>query len=547
MKILMVSSEVEPFAKSGGLGDAVAALSRALARAGHEVKVVLPRYSIVDKSKLEVGGDPLSVPMGASGGKAARAEKAGLYKAYLPGSTAELYFLDHCGYFCREGLYGPKARSDYPDNPERFAFLCRGAFSLCRALSWSPDVLHAHDWQAALAPVFLRHGEAHGEFERTKSVLSIHNLGYQGLYPKDCFPAFGLPWELFYGAGFEFYDKVNILKAGISSASCLTTVSPSYAREIQTPAAGFGLDGLLRFRSADLVGILNGVDFDVWDPETDLRIPARYSTAKMAGKDACKAALQKEFGLPVSPDKPLVGMVGRLTDQKGVVELFGSPGGSAYSICADMDVQLAVLGSGDKWCEDEVRALSARVPNFKAKVGFDDKLAHLVEAGSDFFLMPSRYEPCGLNQMYSLRYGTLPIVHRTGGLADTVENYNQDTGAGTGFTFDDLTPRSIYDTLGWAVWAWYNRREHIVAMRERAMGRRFSWDRSAGEYAKLYECAMAGRCGGASVGPVKAPEPAAAGRTAPKASRREAPKSSARGSSKAVSKARAKPRRSAES
>ena len=210
----------------------------------------------------------------------------------------------------------------------------------------------------------------------------------------------------------------------------------------------------------------------------------------MAGKDKCKAVLQKEFGLRPDAGKPLIGMVGRLTDQKGVGELFGPLYGSAYRICAEMDLQFVLVGSGDKWCEDELRALSGRLPNFKAVIGFDERLAHLVEAGSDFFLMPSRYEPCGLNQMYSLRYGTLPIVHRTGGLADTVENYNQDTGAGTGFMFDLLTPRSIYDTVGWAAWAWYNRREHVLAMRERAMGRRFSWDRSAEEYGKLYERAL---------------------------------------------------------
>jgi starch synthase len=503
MNILMVSSEVVPFAKSGGLGDAVSALSRALSRAGHEVKVILPRYASIDRSKLEIVEGEITAAIGASGLASGREERAGVYKSYLPGSTVEVYFLEHERYYCREGYYGSKTQGDCPDNPERFAFLCRAAFALCRKLAWAPDVLHAHDWQAALAPVFLRHGEGVGEFSKTKSVLSIHNLGYQGVYAKDCFSSFLLPWELFHGAGFEFFDKVNLLKAGISSADCLSTVSPSYAREIQTPDSGFGLDGLLRFRSADLVGILNGVDLDEWDPETDLRIPARYSSAKIAGKHVCKAALQKEFGLPVSPEKPLVGMVGRLTDQKGVVELFGPPEGVASRICADMDVQFALIGTGDKWCEDEVRSLSSRLPNFKAKVGFDDALAHLVESGSDFFLMPSRYEPCGLNQMYSLRYGTLPIVHRTGGLSDTVENYNQDTGAGTGFTFDDLTPRAIYDTVGWAVWAWYNRREHIKAMCARAMEKRFSWDHAAAEYAALYTRA-AGRSAAGASGAAKA-------------------------------------------
>ncbi len=491
MKILMVSSEAEPFAKAGGLGDAVSALSRALSRAGHEVRVVLPRYYCIDRSKLEAVDGPLGVKMGGPSGCE---EWAGVYKSYLPGSTVEVYFVDHERYFGRDGIYGSKAEPDFPDNPERFAFLCRASFGLCRRLGWIPDILHAHDWPGSLAPVFLRHEEANSEFAKTASVLTIHNLGYQGVYPKEAFAAFRLPWELFHGAGFEFFDKVNLLKAGLLSADILTTVSPSYAREIQTPASGFGLDGLLRHRSSDLVGILNGVDLDEWDPETDLRIPARYSPSKMAGKDKCKAALQKELGLPVDSTKPLVGMVGRLTEQKGVGELFGPLYGSAYRVCADMALQFAVLGSGEKWCEDELRALSGRLPNFKAIIGFDERLAHLVEAGSDFFLMPSRYEPCGLNQMYSLRYGTLPIVHRTGGLSDTVENYNQDTGAGTGFTFDQLTPRAVYDTVGWAVWAWYNRKEHVAAMRARAMAKRFSWEHSAAEYAKLYQCAIERGC-----------------------------------------------------
>jgi starch synthase len=488
MKILMVSSEATPFVKSGGLGDAVAALSRSLSRAGHDVKLVLPRYSGIDKSKLEVIEGPLGVRMGRKEGEAE--EWASVYKSYLPGSAVEVYFIDHERFFCREGLYGTRAEPDYNDNPERFAFFCRSAFQLCRRLSWIPDVLHAHDWQGALAPVFLKHDEAKGAFAKTVSVLSIHNLGYQGVYDKGNFDCFGLPWELFHGAGFEFYDKINLLKSGISSADCLSTVSPTYAREVQMPDSGFGLDGLLRSRSADLVGILNGVDLDEWNPEADLRIPERYSASKLAGKETCKAALQKEFGLEASPRRPLIGMVCRLTDQKGVGELFGPLYGSAFRICQDMDLQFAVLGSGEKWCEDELRSLSAKLPNFRAKIGFDEKLAHLVEAGADFFLMPSRYEPCGLNQMYSLRYGTLPIVHRTGGLADTVENYNQDSGAGTGFAFDNLTPRAIFDTVGWAVWAWYNRGEHIKAMRVRAMEKRFSWDHAAAEYAKLYERAI---------------------------------------------------------
>ena len=234
----------------------------------------------------------------------------------------------------------------------------------------------------------------------------------------------------------------------------------------------------------------NGVDLDEWDPETDKLLPARYSATDLRGKAACKEALQREMGLELDPSVPLFGMVTRLTDQKGVAELFGPTYGSAFSLCNDMDLQFVILGSGEAWCEAELQSLSMRLPNFKARIGYSEKLAHLVEAGADFFLMPSRYEPCGLNQMYSLRYGTLPIVRRTGGLADTVSNYDQDTGNGTGFMFDQLSPRSIYDTAGWAVWAWYNRKEHIEAMRIRAMHKVFSWDKAAVEYLALYDDAL---------------------------------------------------------
>lgn len=493
MKILMVTSEVAPFAKSGGLADAVAALSRALSRAGHEVKILLPRYYSIDRSALELLPGAFGVPLGPGLGEAWTA----LYRSTLPGSNVPVYFLDYERYYGRDGIYGTKAEPDFRDNPARFALLSRAAFQLCRRLDWKPDIFHAHDWPSSLVPVYLRHGTEKNEFAGAASILSIHNLGYQGIYEKESFPAFGLPWELFYGAGFEHYDRVNMLKAGLASADCLATVSPTYAREIQTPALGAGLDGLLRCRSSDLVGILNGVDSSDWDPATDRFIPANFSGSRMAGKAVCKRELQKAFGLPADPGKPLLAVVARLTDQKGIAELFGPLYGCAAELCTSMDIQFVVRGSGEKWCESELVSLSGHIPNFKAQIGYDEKAAHLIEAGADFFLMPSRYEPCGLNQMYSLHYGTLPIVHRTGGLADTVENYNQETGAGTGFVFDNLTPRSIYDTCGWAVWAYYNKKSHIAAMRRRGMALDFSWDRPAEEYSRLYshalECAKARR------------------------------------------------------
>ena len=474
----MVSSEATPFAKSGGLADAVSALSRALSRLGHDVRIVMPRYGTVPTQGLVTLPKALSVLMGGS------VESAVVYQGQLPDSAVPVYFIDHEGFFARDGIYGSKAEPDYADNPRRFAFLSRSAFRLCEAIRWKPDVFHAHDWPSAFVPVYKRHSEP--SFASATSVLSIHNLGYQGIYPKTAFPYFGLPWELFHGAGFEYYDSVNLLKAGISCADRLSTVSPTYAREIQTPLLGCTLDGLLRARSSSLVGILNGVDVGDWNPAEDHYLPARYSMSDLSGKAACKAALQKEFGLAVAPDKPLFGMVSRLTDQKGIGELFGPTYGCAARLCLDMDLQFVIQGTGESWCEAEIGSLSSRIPNFKAKVGYSERLAHLIEAGSDFFMMPSRYEPCGLNQMYSLRYGTLPVARRTGGLADTISNFDQETGSGTGFLFDQLTPRAIYDTAGWAVWAYYNRPDQIAAMRNRAMKLEFSWEASAREYEVLY-------------------------------------------------------------
>jgi starch synthase len=280
---------------------------------------------------------------------------------------------------------------------------------------------------------------------------------------------------------------MNFLKAGLWSADTLNTVSRHYAEETKTSAYGSRMDGILRYRAADYRGILNGIDIDIWNPGKDSYIPKPYSAADLTGKAAAKAELQKEFGLLENPDVPIIGMITRLTDQKGVGELFGPAYGSAYSICHDMDLQMVILGTGVSWCENEIHSLSSRLHNFKGKTSYSEKLSHLIEAGSDFLLMPSRYEPSGLNQMYSLIYGTIPIVRNTGGLADTVENFDEESGKGTGFKFDDLTPQSIYNTVGWAVWAWYNRREQIEAMRLRGMKKDFSWKSSAKEYVAMYE------------------------------------------------------------
>lgn len=491
MKILMVSAEAVPFAKTGGLADAVSALALSLSKLGHDVKIVMPRYYKIDRRNLVKLDGPLGVPVGTG------QEWTAVYTALLPGSkNVHVYFLDHENCFGRDGVYGTKAEPDFFDNPYRFSLLCHGSLQVCNKLSWFPDIVHAHDWSAGLAPVLVKHVcRQQSAFSHTASVFTIHNMGYQGVYGKEKFADLGIDWGLYYGAGFERNGAINFLQAGISSADMVTTVSPTYAREIQTPEGGFGLDGLLRVRSDVVKGIVNGVDTDVWNPEKDKLIPANYSKENMSGKAECKKALQEYFGLAVRPDVPVVGMIGRLVSQKGIAEVVAPTYGSLWRICTSMDVQFVLLGSGERWAEDEINSLQSKLPNFRAKIGYSESISHLIEAGSDFFLMPSRYEPCGLNQMYSELYGTLPIVRRTGGLADTVQNYNEHTGEGTGFMFDQLTPQSVYDTVGWAVWAYYNKKEHILNMRKRAMSQDFTWTKSCRSYEDVYKEALLRGCG----------------------------------------------------
>ena len=489
MKILMVTAETVPFAKTGGLADMVSALAIQLSKMGHDVKIVMPRYYKIDRSKLTKLEGPMAIAAGQVETWSA------VYTTTMPGcDSLPVYFIDHEQCFGRDGVYGVPSETDFHDNPYRFAVLNHGAFQLCRKLNWYPDVIHCHDWSACLAPVILKHVCRYCGFEKTASVLTIHNQGYQGQYSKESFNSLGIDWGLYYGAGFEHNGGINFLQAGVSSADMITTVSPTYAKEIQTPDGGFGMDGLLRVRKEVIKGILNGADLKEWNPKTDKKIPANYSAKNMKGKAVCKEELQKKMGLEVDPDIPVIGIVTRLADQKGIAEIFAPSYGSIYSVCNDMRVQVVVLGSGEAWCENEIKNLQSKLPNFRAYIGYDDALSHLIEAGSDFFLMPSKYEPCGLNQIYSMLYGTLPIVRKTGGLADTVDNYNQDTGDGTGFVFEQLTPRAIYDTVGWAVWAYYNKKDHIKKMQQTGMKKTFGWDEAAEKYLEVYKEALFRGC-----------------------------------------------------
>lgn len=490
MKILMVSAEVVPFAKTGGLADAVTALAGNLSNQGHEVKIVMPRYYKIDRKDLTPLEGAMGVPVGLG------QEWTEVYTTKIKEfPNVDVYFIDHEQCYGRNGIYGDRPDTDYYDNPYRFSLLAHGAFQVCNKLQWFPDIVHAHDWSAGLATVLLKHVcRYQPAFSHTASVYTIHNLGYQGVYGKDKFTDLGIDWGLYYGAGFERNGAINFLQAGISCADMVTTVSPTYAKEIQTMEGGFGLDGLLRVRSDVVRGIVNGVDVATWNPKTDKLIPANYDMNDLSGKAKCKAELQKQFGLPVDPNVPVIGMVGRLVSQKGIAEVFAPTFGCAYEMCSKMNIQLVVIGTGEKWCEDEIRNLQSKLPNFRALIGYSEKMSHLVESGSDFFLMPSQYEPCGLNQMYSELYGTLPIVRRTGGLADTVQNYNEQTGEGTGFMFDSLTPRAIFDTVGWAVWAYYNKKDHIAKMQKCAMSQDFTWKASCDQYLEVYKEAIKRGC-----------------------------------------------------
>jgi starch synthase len=470
MEILFVASEVAPFSKTGGLGDVAAALPRALAARGHAVSVVTPRYGSIDPERwgLKVVHRELDV----------RGEPASLW---VKKDRAPIYFVEHERYFgSRRGLYGDGG-GDHADNAERFAYLARAALAVPSAMKLRPQIVHVNDWQTGLVPFLLRHEHAHDPaLAGARTVFTIHNLAYQGVFPKSVVPVLGLPWDVFRYEAMEFWDQLSFMKAALTFADALTTVSPSYAREILTPEGGASLDAVLRHRAEDLTGILNGVDTHEWDPAADPHLPAHYGADDLSGKAKVKAAVQAELGLPVRPDVPLVTMVSRLADQKGV-DLVAA----ALPALLDHDVQVALLGSGDRRYEEAfARAARDRPDRMAARIGFDEGLAHRLEAGGDVFLMPSRFEPCGLNQMYSLRYGTVPVVRAVGGLEDTISDYDGWMG-GTGFKFRDYTPHALVSAVRRALDVYRDRRAWASLVR-RGMAEDNSWERSGERYEALY-------------------------------------------------------------
>jgi starch synthase len=470
--------------KTGGLGDVVGALPRALARCGVDVRIVMPLYAGMPWDAFERLEGPITVPMWF--GPAHAAVRLGR----LPRSEVPVYCLEYNRYFDRPYLYGPPTDA-YADNLERFTFLSRGALELVKALGWLPDVIHAHDWQTALVPVYVDTVEWAKPLHASATVYTIHNLAYQGVFDGGGVFITGLGREHYHARELEHFGALNLTKGALYHSTLLGTVSPTYAREIQTGAFGCGLDGVLAERHDDLVGILNGIDTDEWNPATDPHLPARFDKRSLGSKAVCKAALQREAGLPVRPEVPLFAFIGRLTSQKGIDVL-----AHALDRILAWDGQWVLLGTGDPDAEQFFAATARMRPDrFCAWLRFDEARAHRVEAGADFFLMPSRFEPCGLNQMYSLRYGTLPIVRATGGLADTVTNYDEASGGGTGFVFQDLMPDAVANTVGWAISTWYERRAHITRMQRRGMAQDFSWDRAARAYEALYRRAYERRRG----------------------------------------------------
>jgi len=490
LKILMAASEAAPLAKTGGLADVAGALTLELARQGHDVRLALPRYRWAGGAAPRL--DPwttLAVPV-AAGAVAALVER-GPYPSRRD-TRARVYAIRYDPFFDRPGLY-QEGGGDYPDNLARFAFFSRAVMELIAALGaeegWTPDVLHVHDWQTALCPVYLKtlyaERSAHA---RTASLLTVHNLGFQGIFPAADYALTGLDERLFGLQGLEFYGRVSLLKGGLLFADFLNTVSPTYAREIQTAELGFGLDGVLRERSGRLVGIVNGIDTDDWNPAADPHLPRGYSAADPSGKRTCKRALQRELALPVR-NVPLLAMVSRLTAQKGV-DLVAE----VLPELLALDVQVVVLGTGEPMYERLLCDLAGRdTAKLAVRIGFDEPLAHRIQAGADLFLMPSRYEPCGLSQLYSLRYGTIPIVRRTGGLADTVVGYSPlavREGRATGFLFGEARAEDLLSTILLALKVKKDAGEWARLMRA-AMATDVSWSRSAATYVELYRRILA--------------------------------------------------------
>ncbi len=481
LSILMVSAEAHPLAKVGGLADVMGALPRALAKRGHDVRIALPFYKTINEKGLSVGrikgADAIDIALGDST-VAARA-----FSTRLPGSRIEVYLIANEDLFGRDGIYGdPTSGIPYDDNAERFVFFSRAVLRLLKLRGWEPDIIHCHDHQTGFIPAWLRHPATGIRFsERLRTIFTIHNLAYQGSYPKEIGYKAGFGEDMLKPmGGIEFHGEVNMMKAGINFADTITAVSPTYSKEIQTPEFGYGLEGVLRSRSEQLVGILNGADYSIWNPASDKLIPCRYDRREPGGKQTCRSQLVERLGLSIGNGTPLVGMISRLVAQKGF-DIFAE----AFDRLMALDMGFAILGLGDKTYHDMLTKAAAKYPKrVSLNLAFDEELAHQIEAGCDMFLMPSKYEPCGLNQMYSMKYATIPIVRKTGGLADTVLDFD-GSDQSTGFVFEEYSSRALLGAMERARKA-FGEREMWTGLMDRAMSQDFSWDRSAATYEEVY-------------------------------------------------------------
>ena len=488
LRVLFVASECAPYAKCGGLGDVVASLPKALRKLGVDARVALPLYRTVSKEKYGLEEDPPCLA-NCGGGEV---NGCGIWRGTADGGVP-VWFVEHNRFFDRGGVYDENG-VEFGDNAFRFGLLCMAAAQVCRDRGWMPDVVHVHDWPTAVFPALLDSWrKAKTPLGWAASVLTIHNQSYQGYSHASALGYLGLGQEYYTPDGLEAWGKINLLKGGIAYADAITTVSPTYAEEILREPGGNGLSEYLRRRKRDFGGILNGADYDVWNPETDRLIPANYRANSLIGKGQCKLELQAQAGLAQDAAVPLFGIVTRLAQQKGT----GLMREALPRALDGTNAQLAMLGSGDGDDENFFRWLARRYPGrVSAEIGYSEELSHRIQAGADFFLMPSLFEPCGLTQMYSLRYGSLPVVHATGGLEDTVEQYEPGAEVGTGFKFRTPTAEGFFGAMRLAAETWSMRPSDVTRMRERAMQVRFDWEESARKYLDVYRRVALKRAGG---------------------------------------------------
>lgn len=479
MKILYVSSEVVPFAKTGGLADVAGALPKSLEKLGHDVRIIMPKYKMVDSQKWglrKIEWD-IHVPVGD------KAEIACIYEGKLPESKVTVYFVENDKYFDRSGLYQDKG-VDYPDNCERFSFFCRAVVEFINCFAWKPEIVHCNDWQSALIIPIVK---LISKLPKVGTVYSTHNIGYMGTFPREQLYLTGFSWEMFTPDKLEFWGQIALTKAGFVFADIINTVSPTYAKEIQTPEFGFGLEGLLKFRKDRVFGVLNGIDYAVWDPARDKCLVKKYGIKSIPLKAENKKALQKENRITVKESIPLIGMITRLADQKGF-DIFAE----ALDQIMHLNCQIVILGTGEPKYHELLKNVKRKYPDhIGLNLGFDAALAQRIYAGSDMFLMPSHYEPCGLGQLISFKYGTIPIVRKTGGLADTVHDYDVKTGNGDGFVFEEYTADALLASIKKAIDVFKNKKAW-TGLIKKAMALDYSWDKSAEKYVELYRKALAG-------------------------------------------------------